>query len=152
MNILSLLFPSISSEYFFDYFKDYFANLGPSEVPAPEILQAAVLSGYPVPEVARRIRVRPSADALTGADGVKRRLATIEGIERPKVIAPFDGPQSTDALRAQQLSESKPIERLPGQRKRPARFVASPRLSMVELCVLIRWCNPRFVYSIFIQV
>lgn len=108
------------SEYFFDYFKEYFLNLGDSEVPSPEILQAAVTSGYPVPEVARRVRVRPSGGANVGADGVRKRLPTQEGVDRPQVRAPFDGPQSLAAKEAQELSESKPVENIPGRRRRPA--------------------------------
>ena len=75
----------------------YFASLGDSEIPSPEILQAAVSSGFEVPEVAKRVRVRPSAGlSVSGTDGIRHHRPIVESADRPVPKAPFNGPQTVD--------------------------------------------------------
>ncbi|KAF2362622.1 Chitin binding domain [Trinorchestia longiramus] len=81
------------AEYYFDYFTQYFADLGDSGVPSPEILQAAVVSGFDVPQVAKRVRVRPSSAALAASDGVRRRRPSVDSESRPQIVTPLEGPQ-----------------------------------------------------------
>jgi len=83
------------ANYYFDYFRNYFDNLPEGEIPAPDTYQAAVNSGFPVPKVAKRVRVSPSGAIPVGPDGIRRRRPTVEGAIRPTIVAPFDGPKNT---------------------------------------------------------
>lgn len=120
-----VLFLFSSSDYYFDYFTEYFATLGKTEVPSADILQAAVSSGFKVPTVAKRVRVRPSSTAaFAGADGVRRRRPVDESAARPTVLKPFDGPQSVDVA---SISENKrtaavaiALANRPERRRRPS--------------------------------
>ncbi|KAA0197412.1 Cuticle Protein CPAP3 [Hyalella azteca] len=85
------------SDYYFDYFTEYFASLGDSGVPSPDIMQAAIASGFDVPQVAKRVRVKPSSSALAASDGVRRRRPLVETAERPKIVTPIEGPKLPDA-------------------------------------------------------
>ena len=99
---LNCYFPS-SSEYYYDFFTDYFANLG-TQVPSVEIMQAAVSSGFPVPEVAKVVRVRPSGSPSAGGASAKRRQPIAAGAEtetQAATEAPRVGPVrgQTDSAR-----------------------------------------------------